>query len=443
MVRGLVALGLLGGVCGDFAYVDFNQTQGLRFNGDAATSACEEVEARSYGPYESNAGEGRSETLYGEDDEAITTVTVETNVNSARQDEDLRTTRATMGHRDAYEARDTSCAGRLRLTPSRPRARGSVWYHLPVPVHGGFEALFTFKVTDQSRHCTKHRDLDFSLELYEKCWVRGGDGIAFVVHDDPNRTEALGGSGGDLGYGGIARSVAVELDTDYNPDGGGAFAGDAAPVDHVELRSRGAAPNAAAGADALLAPVVFHDLADGREHLVKVKYVPRLAMEYFANFSAYPAAARYMVDGGENRRLGLFLVFLDDGVAADSPSIAVPLNLPEMLALGGDGRAYVGLTASTGARWQKHDITSFAVCDRPDCASAPSPSSEKFDYHLASRKTGKNVAFHYSAGTGFGGAVRDVGAPEDRGASAHASPDNDPVGPDVEHHANGRNEGNP
>ena len=27
-----------------------------------------------------------------------------------------------------------------------------------------------------------HRDLDFSLALYERCAVRGGDGLAFVCH---------------------------------------------------------------------------------------------------------------------------------------------------------------------------------------------------------------------------------------------------------------------
>ncbi len=358
---------LLAAAAADFVFVDFNETQGLRLNGAAATSACEEVEARSHGPHETNLGEGSLDEVYGENDDVMKTVTVDTNPLSSFQDDALAK-KAILGHRDRYAAGDRSCAGRVRLTPSRPDARGSVWYHLPRPVQGGFESQFTFKVTDHSRHCTRHRDLDFSLELYEKCYVRGGDGLAFVVHKDPNGTAALGGFGGDLGYGGIEASLAVELDMDYNPDVAGAFAGDAAPVDHVEVRSRGRLPNAAAGAEALLAPVVFHDLADGLEHLVKVRYLPYVDMAYFANFSVYPAAAPYMVDGGENRRLGLLLVFLDDGVALDSPSMAIPMNLPEMLGLDGDGLAYVGLTASTGKRWQKHDVTSWYVCDRRGAA---------------------------------------------------------------------------
>lgn len=143
----------------------------------------------------------------------------------------------------------------------------------------------------------------------------------------------------------------------YNPN-----SGDLVHVDHIELRSRGSLPNSASADDATLAPfAVAADLANGAEHIVKVAYLPHVDMKYFANFSATRAATRFMIDGGENRRLGLFLVFFDDGIDADSPSIALPLNLPELLDLPGDGRAYLGFTAATGSRWQKHDILSWRV----------------------------------------------------------------------------------
>ena len=100
-------------------------------------------------------------------------------------------------------------------------------------------------------------------------------------------------------------------------------------------------------------------------------YAPAGPARYAGNLSAYPAAARYAVDGGEARRLGLVTVFLDDGVAADRPALAVPLNLPEALGLPGDGTAHVGLTAATGERWQAHDVTSWAVCDRPGRDAVP------------------------------------------------------------------------
>ncbi len=254
---------------------------------------------------------------------------------------------------------------RLRLTPPRPHARGSAWHHLRRPVARGFEATFTFQLAAPTRRCAVHRDLDFSLALYERCAVRGGDGLAFVVADDPNGTAALGAAGGGLGYAGLRRALVVELDADYSPPADG-FA-----ADHVELRSAGAGAVDAAAPAHRLAPPAAWDLADGREHLVRVAYAPSVPARYAGNLSAYPAAARYAVDGGEARRLGLVTVFLDDGVAADRPALAVPLNLPEALGLPGDGTAHVGLTAATGERWQAHDVTSWAVCDRPGRDAVP------------------------------------------------------------------------
>ncbi len=48
--------------------------------------------------------------------------------------------------------------------------------------------------------------------------IYGADGITFAIIDTSNGLNAIGGSGGDLGYGGIAgNSLAVELDTYSNP----------------------------------------------------------------------------------------------------------------------------------------------------------------------------------------------------------------------------------
>ena len=116
-------------------------------------------------------------------------------------------------HRDAYAyaPAPARCAGRLRLTPPRPHARGSAWHHLRRPVARGFEATFTFQLAAPTRRCAVHRDLDFSLALYERCAVRGGDGLAFVVADDPNGTAALGAAGGGLGYAGLRRALVVNV----------------------------------------------------------------------------------------------------------------------------------------------------------------------------------------------------------------------------------------
>ncbi|KAJ1449977.1 concanavalin A-like lectin/glucanase domain-containing protein [Pelagophyceae sp. CCMP2097] len=446
---------LLGlGAVADFVYVDFNETQGLVLNGAASTSACAEVATRSYGPDETNYADGKLPTVYGEDAETSFEATVETHAYDAASATNSIVKRREQGSRDDYRRGDADCAGRVRLTPSRPHSAGAAWYHLPRPVAGGFEAAFSFKISDHSRACTKHRDLDFSLNLYENCHIHGGDGLAFVIHADANGTRALGSGGGEMGYGGIKSSIAVELDTSYNPES------DPAPVDHVAVRARGPGrANSAVEEDALLAPGVVHDLADGKEHFAKVAYLPYVAMDYFANFSTTPNAAPFVVDAGEHRRCGTFLVWLDEGIGRDSPSIAFPINLSELLGLDGEGLAFVGFTAATGRRWEKHDVTSWYMCDREDCLMHPSPEKQLFDYHTESRKAGAYQPFRFSPGGGYGGVSQPVDDPlpfaptrhtreerrprdlceRDAGAERKSTgPGREATGPDVEHLAAGR-----
>ena len=47
--------------------------------------------------------------------------------------------------------------------------------------------------------------------------VHGGDGFAFVLHGDKNETRTLGRGGEELGYGGVANTIAFEFDTWNNP----------------------------------------------------------------------------------------------------------------------------------------------------------------------------------------------------------------------------------
>ncbi|KAJ8610103.1 hypothetical protein CTAYLR_007074 [Chrysophaeum taylorii] len=405
----------------DLVFVDFNSTQGLVLNGDASTSACADVEIRSYGPREDKESSNGAAlaTVFGEDSETSFERTTRTEKTQGAEEESL-------------------CAGRVRLTPSRPGTRGSAWYHLAAPVAGGFETTFSFKITAPSRHCSRHRDLDLSLEMFEICAVAGGDGLAFVVHVDPNGTKALGAGGGHLGYSGIRASLAVEFDLDYNPTA------DAAPVDHVELRSRGNGPNSAFSDDARLVPFVPHDLADGAIHFAKIAYLPDVDLTYFGYFEATRHADRFMRDAGEHRRLGLFLVWLDDGIAADHPAIAIPLNLPHLLGLGGDGAAYIGFTAATGQRWQNHDILSWYVCDRQDCRTSSSSERDLFvDYHTKSRTSAHFKPFAFNPTRGFGGTVGDLDDSANllKTPTKHTSPANDPMGPPPNHYSSSRHHG--
>ncbi|CAM9573160.1 unnamed protein product, partial [Hapterophycus canaliculatus] len=75
------------------------------------------------------------------------------------------------------------------------------------------------------------------------------------------------------------------------------------------------------------------DLADGKHHLVKIKYFPRVATEYLERFAATPNLVPFLKDNGEGRRLGTLVVWLDEGIGSDDPVMAVPINLSVLLDL--------------------------------------------------------------------------------------------------------------
>jgi hypothetical protein len=57
--------------------------------------------------------------------------------------------------------------------------------------------------------------LTFEINLGDK--PNGADGAAFVLHDDPSGSRALGSGGTAFGAGGLADSLAVAFDTQYDP----------------------------------------------------------------------------------------------------------------------------------------------------------------------------------------------------------------------------------
>ncbi|CAM9370870.1 unnamed protein product [Ectocarpus sp. 8 AP-2014] len=318
----------------DFVYADFNSTHGLTFAGASGTTACANITELEYGNVHGDADQlqGSLDTVTREVGEEVVTTDVRT--SELGEHSRIIPVQAGFGNREAVQqspdAGGSRCRVRSRLTPSLPSKAGAMWYSLPVPVTRGFETLFTFQITDHSRMCTEHTDPLFSRRLHSTCSVRGGDGLAFVVHRDPAEAEAVGGAGADMGYGGLRDSLAVELDHRYNP---GADSGDLV-YDHVGVHSGGPGGDNSALTSAELAPPVAWDLADGEHHLVKVvKYFPRVATEYLKHFAATPNLVPFLKDNGEGRRLGTLVVWLDDGIASDEPLLAVPLNLSVLLDL--------------------------------------------------------------------------------------------------------------
>jgi hypothetical protein len=162
--------------------------------------------------------------------------------------------------------------------------------------------------------------VDTSFHIRGRC----ADGLAVVIQNDD--IDALGASGGHLGYGrsgageepapGITHSLAVELDTWRN---------DEPPVPHLSLQTRGVKQNDS-GTAYSLASKRIGPVDDGAPHQVTVHYTE-----------------------------GLLSVSYDG-----EPVLDQPLDLVDLLGLV-DATAYVGVTAANGACQSSTVIDAFDV----------------------------------------------------------------------------------
>lgn len=189
----------------------------------------------------------------------------------------------------------------------------------------------------------------------------GGDGFAFVVHSDRNGANAIGGDGQELGYGGIENSLAIEFDTWTNTQQGS----NDLFYDHISIHSASQGINTS-NAKTMLGYWRPVDLADGKIHRTRVQYLPYIEEKYIVSMTANDKLLPYLKDNGEGRRLGTLAVFIDDGIDKNEPIVAIPLNLSILLDLP-QSMAYVGFTASTGLKWENHDILEWHWCDSADC----------------------------------------------------------------------------
>jgi len=226
--------------------------------------------------------------------------------------------------------------------------------------------MFDFQITQQSKVCTRHMHELTSVELFATCSVHGGDGFAFVIHLDPKGSQALGMDGHQLGYGGISNSIAIEFDTWTNVATHGS---DDFFHDHIAIHSMSFRDNTSGQASALgyARPI---ELADGKVHKIKIRYVPYVDVKYFHQLTANENLYPYIKDNGQGRRLGTLAVLIDDGIESNTPILAIPINLSVLLDLP-QSLAYVGFTGSTGIRWETHDILNWSWCDTGDCRGDP------------------------------------------------------------------------
>lgn len=334
---------------------------------------------------------------------------------------------------------------RVRLTPSGPSKAGTIFFADQAPVNNGFDTYFTFQVTDHSKQCTVNKDQYFSLFSHRTCSVHGADGLAFLVQNNVNKTRVVGAVGEQMGFGGISNSLAIAFDTWQNQGQ------DSLNVDHVSVQSRGTEPNDALEAGLLGVPRA-HDIADGAIHMARITYYNTLKPDYFTKLVASDSLLKYLKDNGEQKRVGTLLVFMDEGIAADEPLLALPINLSLLLDLPID-KAYVGFTSSTGRFYEKHDVLSWLFCDQPPCdtriltdfnthqqskfsalTGKEPKSSATFDYHQQNKfSTAQRQDF--TPGPGFGGGDTS-GFP-----TKNKSPDTTTYGLPLESWSKGRNDG--
>ncbi len=88
-------------------------------------------------------------------------------------------------------------SGTLQLTPNSANRRGSAFYTTPIPLLSStsFQTQFVSKTTGTTN---------------------GGEGFTFVIQNAASGTSSLGTGGSSLGYAGIAKSLAIEFDTNAN-----------------------------------------------------------------------------------------------------------------------------------------------------------------------------------------------------------------------------------
>lgn len=184
--------------------------------------------------------------------------------------------------------------------------------------------------------------------------IRSGpaDGYAFVIQDDA--AEAIGGGGSDLGYSGIARSIAIEFDTFWFED---EFQGA-----HVSVQTRGANPNSWENNASLAFAFLPQWFADGSPHDVMIEYTS-----------------------------GALFVYINS-----EPILFCPLDLGQLdgggQLFGDNGCAWVGFTAGAGGATADQVIESWQFTDWTDVACGPL-SSDGFEGPFSTPQTGDRVVF--------------------------------------------------
>eukprot|EP00960_Hanusia_phi_P077356 768681-Hanusia_phi.AAC.10 len=235
------------------------------------------------------------------------------------------------------------CVNSIQLCSNTFNSVGAVWYNVMQRVNLGFETQFSFRIKDPVRNCSS------SQQNAGRCVSRGGDGFAFVIHDN-GTPFALGGNGSNLGYGGIDNAVAFELDTWYNANLGDIY------LNHLSVHTMGTEQNEPSLRSRIAHTTALPNLADGHVHTMRIRYEFWIRSELVQDPSYSPTARAVQI---LNRRPGTIRIWMDD---LDRPILSFPFNVEEVLSLV-SGHAWIGFTASTGSVSQVHEILSWSFQD--------------------------------------------------------------------------------
>jgi len=207
----------------------------------------------------------------------------------------------------------------LRVTPSAEFQSGSVF------------STSTVSLTSDYSFSTKFR---FNFNTQDTVGFAGADGLVFVIQTS---SDAVGGAGGSIGYGGINNSIGIEFD---NFDNG---AGDGDPDgNHVGINQNGSVFSLATETSPF-------DLDAGTDLFAWIDY---------------------------NGATGLLEVRLNDQDSRPTDALLGYTFASGLDTILGTTDAYVGFTSGTGNGYANHDVVSWEFRDTFDpVVDVPEPAT--------------------------------------------------------------------
>lgn len=170
----------------------------------------------------------------------------------------------------------------VRLTANASNQTGWMWHQTAMPILNGFDTTFTFRIAPPP----------VGLKA---------EGMALVIHSDPNGANAQGGTVWGMGYGsgannsiGIRNSIAIELDTYLDP-----FLGDSS-ANELTIHTRGVLGNNENEQWSIGRTTPSVNFVDNQVHTVRVVYVPGTISVYIDNLTTPALTRPYdLVSGGQ------------------------------------------------------------------------------------------------------------------------------------------------